>query len=170
MDFGVWIYILSYIAIIDGNLLIISFFLHFFYDLETYFLSLFTQILQNLELLFSNVLFFIHIFQLAFFLFSFPTWNFFSDINFLYPCFYVNRPLIFWSKIFLWYLFSVARFLIWESPKRFCWSIVMGLAMATLLTGLPGLHDNAASADACRWSVVMNAIWIHVKWTIFEKL
>ncbi len=33
-----------------------------------------------------------------------------------------------------------------------------------LVTGLPGLYDNAASADACRWSVVTNAIRIHVKW------
>ncbi len=34
-----------------------------------------------------------------------------------------------------------------------------------LVTGLPGLYDNAASADACRWIIVTNARRIHVKWT-----
>ncbi len=46
-----------------------------------------------------------------------------------------------------------------------CWG-----AWPLLVTGLPGLHDNAASADACRWSIVMNAIWIHVKWTHLWKI
>ncbi len=39
-----------------------------------------------------------------------------------------------------------------------------------LVSGLPGLHDNAPSADACRWSVVTNAIRIHVKLTHLWKL
>ncbi len=39
-----------------------------------------------------------------------------------------------------------------------------------LVTGLPGLHDNAASADAYRWSVVTNTIRIHVKSTYLWKI
>ncbi len=39
-----------------------------------------------------------------------------------------------------------------------------------LVTGHTGLHDNATSADACRWGGVTNPIRIHVKWTYLWKI
>ncbi len=39
-----------------------------------------------------------------------------------------------------------------------------------LVTGFTDLHDNGASPDACRWSVVTNAIRKHVKWTSLWKI
>ncbi len=43
-------------------------------------------------------------------------------------------------------------------------------AWPPLVTGLPGSHDNAVSADACRWSVITNTIRIDVKWTHLWKI
>ncbi len=39
-----------------------------------------------------------------------------------------------------------------------------------LVTGRTGLHDNATSADACRWSTATNVMKIHVKWAHFWKI
>ncbi len=51
--------------------------------------------------------------------------------------------------------------------RKLFWGIV---AWPPLVTGLPRLHDNAASTDACRWSVVTNARRIYVKWIHFWKI
>ncbi len=48
--------------------------------------------------------------------------------------------------------------------------IIWSKTWPPLGTGLPGSCDNAASADASRWSVVTNAISIYVKWTCLRKV
>ncbi len=62
---------------------------------------------------------------------------------------------------------SICGSQIWLWPHLFLCRV---LSWAPLVTGCTGLHDNVASADACRWSIVTNAIRIHVKWTHLWKI
>ncbi len=100
---------------------------------------------------------------LSFFVENWILNNFYLNLFFLYNRYFSQRSTLKWIH------FPIPVFQIWQSLEPTTSTLGRDRPRPPLLTGRTGLHDNAASADACRRSVVINAIRIHI-WTHFWRI